>query len=126
MGEPALLVADRRAESRWNIRTMENRRRFALGFAPPGLEPEFASRRHEDQSRRFPGERWIAPRQFARYRVSGRPENGSGRLGKYGRREVDINFGRELRKGSDPSSRTTGRGVGPLSQFSCDVTAWPA
>src|SRR5215471_14902066 len=67
---------------------MENRRRIALRFAPPGLEPEFASRRHEDQSRRFPGERWIAPGQFARYRVSRRPENGSGRLGKYGRREV--------------------------------------
>src|SRR5215475_10221342 len=89
MGEPAFLAADRCAESRWNDRKMENRRRIALRFAPPGLEPEFASRRHKDQSRRFPGERWIAPRQFARYRVFGRPENGSGRLRKYGRREIE-------------------------------------
>jgi hypothetical protein len=58
MGESAFLADHRRDEGRWHGGAVASGRRIAIGVAPPGLEQEFASRRHQDQSHRFPGQGW--------------------------------------------------------------------
>ena len=72
------------------VERWQHRRRIAIGVAAPGLEQEFAARWNEDQGYRFPGEGRLVSRQLARHRVSGRPENGYGRLGNTRRTEKKV------------------------------------